>query len=452
MRTDKLEAGILFLDDDIEILDKYKELFSLEFNVYKTNSPENALNIIANYDIGVVICDYFMPKMSGIEFLNILLKKNPLIRRILISGQMNVNIAMESIDISKVHKILIKPFVVNELKEEINSQLRIYKSQLKDIQKSITPDKEIRSPFDLFELQTHKIISCIQSHSKNDNTADYPNGLNEIVNLTLYYSKRFMELYQKDSMENTTSLEYVKQNLDDLEVISNIYSQCYLFAYTLVGRIYLGLVEEEIDQVTALYTQFTNYIQIHHLDVKPKLKTKTDLVSTILQGKLNQDSKLNEETNHEIINGLINLFEFNIRENLNLNISFHEGFVDQTKYFTILILKNNSAVFFKNKLPNIDLEQLSNSIDFFETLASDIHKKNEMFHIMHFNAGIFQTSIFGSFKYILVSSDNTIQSRLKLRKFIVETLDLVKTIPILTIPNKDDVKLVNKIAKDLFGI
>ena len=81
-----MEPGILFLDDDIEILDKYKELFSPEFNVYKTNSPENALNIIANYDIGVVICDYFMPMMSGIEFLKILLKKNSLINFMPCSG------------------------------------------------------------------------------------------------------------------------------------------------------------------------------------------------------------------------------------------------------------------------------------------------------------------------------------------------------------------------------
>jgi hypothetical protein len=192
-------------------------------------------------------------------------------------------------------------------------------------------------------------------------------------------------------------------------------------------------------------------LRICKVDSNHRLKANVESLSPLFQENLKGVTSLDMK-NDEIINELTNLFNIIVQQNLNLNIRPHDDFVDSKKYFTIIILKDNSIVFLKNKMPNIDIVQLCKSIDLFQNLTSEIVQTHDIFHPINFHGGNFQVAIFDSFKYILFSTNNTIYSRIKLRKFIVETINVARTIPILEIPNKEDVKQLNNLAKELFGI
>ncbi|MCP4725328.1 MAG: response regulator transcription factor, partial [bacterium] len=62
--------SILIVDDEQMVLDSIRSFLELEteFNVLTSTSPVKALEILGQNDIEVIITDYLMPVMNGIEF------------------------------------------------------------------------------------------------------------------------------------------------------------------------------------------------------------------------------------------------------------------------------------------------------------------------------------------------------------------------------------------------
>ena len=84
-----MKNTILFVDDDINIIKSLERNLRKEFVILTALSGEEGLNLLYNNnDIAVVISDYKMPIMNGIEFLNRVEKINPNIKRILLSGSL----------------------------------------------------------------------------------------------------------------------------------------------------------------------------------------------------------------------------------------------------------------------------------------------------------------------------------------------------------------------------
>jgi len=82
---------VLVIDDNPDFLRLFKlyaeEISNIEF-IY-AESGEDGLNLLAddrNQDISVIVSDIRMPKMSGLELLNIVKKNYPNIPVILITG------------------------------------------------------------------------------------------------------------------------------------------------------------------------------------------------------------------------------------------------------------------------------------------------------------------------------------------------------------------------------
>jgi FixJ family two-component response regulator len=91
------------------------------FNVYLAESAEEALEIIKNEEIGVVITDHMMPGTSGVELLEQLKQDHPFICRILITGCSDINIVIEAINRGEVFRFLTKPWVKDVLSNTIET-------------------------------------------------------------------------------------------------------------------------------------------------------------------------------------------------------------------------------------------------------------------------------------------------------------------------------------------
>ena len=65
------KVSILFVDDELDILDMYREIFELEgFKVITASSAQDAIELYKkNNDINLIISDSNMNGMSGLEFL-----------------------------------------------------------------------------------------------------------------------------------------------------------------------------------------------------------------------------------------------------------------------------------------------------------------------------------------------------------------------------------------------
>ncbi len=68
---------VLYIDDEFINLDVFEVAFENYYNVITVKSGEEALKILKENEIGVVITDQRMPDMSGIEFIETAKKKYP---------------------------------------------------------------------------------------------------------------------------------------------------------------------------------------------------------------------------------------------------------------------------------------------------------------------------------------------------------------------------------------
>ena len=116
---------ILIVDDDPVLLEIYCDLFqSNDFIILSATSAEDALEIYkANLNIHLIISDSHMKKMSGIDFLNILVSEYKTIPYFyLATGDVDQSDA--SIIALGGHGVLQKPF-------DIDSTIIKFKTMLK---------------------------------------------------------------------------------------------------------------------------------------------------------------------------------------------------------------------------------------------------------------------------------------------------------------------------------
>ncbi len=69
MTTTEKKYSVLFVDDEKRILTALRSIFRREYDVYIANGGEEALEILANNKINVIVSDQRMPNMLGNELL-----------------------------------------------------------------------------------------------------------------------------------------------------------------------------------------------------------------------------------------------------------------------------------------------------------------------------------------------------------------------------------------------
>jgi len=116
---------VLFVDDQKEIIDllkvklknkKYKTLFAL--------SGDEALEIIKEETVHVVVTDLLMPGKNGITLLLQLKEQYPEIVRIVLSGLSQVSSILSAINKGDIFRYITKPWKIDEQAESIiNSAL-----------------------------------------------------------------------------------------------------------------------------------------------------------------------------------------------------------------------------------------------------------------------------------------------------------------------------------------
>lgn len=89
---------ILAVDDDITFLSSLKKVLELSgYSVSTEANPINVMNVLDNSNYSTVLLDVNMPGKNGINVFEEILQKYPHIPVVMISGQSNINIAVDAI-------------------------------------------------------------------------------------------------------------------------------------------------------------------------------------------------------------------------------------------------------------------------------------------------------------------------------------------------------------------
>src|SRR5476649_701672 len=119
---------ILLVDDEVNILSALKRVLSGipvdeldgERPVIETfSSPHDALNQINSVPVDLVISDYRMPEMSGIDFLLRAIEAQPNVARIILSGYADLDALVDAINKVQISRFISKPWHEFELRSAV---------------------------------------------------------------------------------------------------------------------------------------------------------------------------------------------------------------------------------------------------------------------------------------------------------------------------------------------
>tara|TARA_R110000868_G_scaffold4759_1_gene29683 strand:+ start:1294 stop:2619 length:1326 start_codon:yes stop_codon:yes gene_type:complete len=110
------KENILLVDDDIDILELLqRHLQSMDYHTYKAVSVKEALNILKDTYIDLLITDIQMPEVDGLQLVKFVDEHYPEIPKLVITGYPSVYGALEVIKSGAID-YLTKPFTKEELK------------------------------------------------------------------------------------------------------------------------------------------------------------------------------------------------------------------------------------------------------------------------------------------------------------------------------------------------
>ena len=122
--SDIYSLPILYVDDDKDNLEAFNLAFERKLNVIVADNARDALEILAKKEIGLIISDEKMPEMSGIEFLEKVVKRWPDTVRIIISAYSDADRLLRAINKGHVHEYIVKPWDKDELFKTLVNALK----------------------------------------------------------------------------------------------------------------------------------------------------------------------------------------------------------------------------------------------------------------------------------------------------------------------------------------
>ena len=119
---------ILCVDDEENVLKALKRLFMDEdYEIITANSgPEGLAALEKDHDVQVVISDYRMPEVNGVDFLRQVFERWPETVRIVLSGFADTASVVGAINEGHIYKFIPKPWNDDELKVTIAKAVDVY--------------------------------------------------------------------------------------------------------------------------------------------------------------------------------------------------------------------------------------------------------------------------------------------------------------------------------------
>jgi len=121
---------ILLVDDEAPILKALTRLLQYEgYNIRSTTVPEEVADIMRGEEIHLVISDHTMPGMTGVEVLRTARLIRPDAIRVMLTGNADLQMAMDAVNQGEIYRFLTKPWDNNDLLITVRMGLREFEIQ-----------------------------------------------------------------------------------------------------------------------------------------------------------------------------------------------------------------------------------------------------------------------------------------------------------------------------------
>lgn len=206
--TDKIIHNILLVDDEESILKALKRLLSsLDAKIYLTTDSSEALKLIQENEVSLIISDQRMPGMTGVELLNKTIDISPDTIRILLTGYADIDATIDAINSGAVKYYLNKPWDDEMLLGRVQESLDFYsvfKENKRLNELTIEQNKKLQEFNNTLEQKVDEQTSKIKMQNEE---------LNKSFMETIKAFSSFIEMRYKDVGSHSQRVALLVKNM-----------------------------------------------------------------------------------------------------------------------------------------------------------------------------------------------------------------------------------------------
>jgi len=122
-------TAVLYVDDEEHNLMAFRAAFRRQFTVHTSTSGREALAILRQHPIPIVVTDQRMPDMTGVQFLEAIIPEFPDTIRMILTGFSDVDAIIKAINTGRVYRYVTKPWDEQELLMTLRGAAALAESQ-----------------------------------------------------------------------------------------------------------------------------------------------------------------------------------------------------------------------------------------------------------------------------------------------------------------------------------
>lgn len=123
-----MDYKLLFVDDEMANVRLLERLFRHDYNCLTASSAEEALELLNQHEVAVIITDQRMPSMTGVELLKRSADRRPHMVRILLTGYTDLEALVEAVNCGLVYMYVSKPWNNDDLKLRVSRAVQHYET------------------------------------------------------------------------------------------------------------------------------------------------------------------------------------------------------------------------------------------------------------------------------------------------------------------------------------
>jgi len=125
-----MSEKILFVDDDVNILNAFQRQLRKQFQLQTANSGHEGLKVLKEQGpFAAVVADMRMPVMDGIAFLRQVQEEAPDCVRLMLTGNADQKTAVDAVNEGRVFRFMTKPCAIEQLVNTLEAALAQYRLQ-----------------------------------------------------------------------------------------------------------------------------------------------------------------------------------------------------------------------------------------------------------------------------------------------------------------------------------
>lgn len=125
---------ILIVDDEPDVLFSLKALLRHEFVLHTAESGEEALQILSQHPVDVIMTDQRMPGMTGVELLEQARTLYPAAIRIVFTGYADIKAVVEAINSAGLYRYITKPWDPDDLIDTLHAAAQRFEQNAMEAQ------------------------------------------------------------------------------------------------------------------------------------------------------------------------------------------------------------------------------------------------------------------------------------------------------------------------------